>query len=111
MAAGPHYSYYWTDFYGSSPVQVGFYAAERNRQMSAREYILTLFQSIADVFNNPPFNQCSQGVFPDNFMSMCRAIFKKLFRVYAHVYHHHLIVPFPSGIDGRNLRESARKLT
>ena len=22
MAAGPHYSYYWTDFNGSSPVQV-----------------------------------------------------------------------------------------
>ncbi|CBK25379.2 uncharacterized protein [Blastocystis hominis] len=80
MAAGPHYSYYWTDFNGSSPVQ-----------MSAREYILTLFQSISDVFSKPPFNQCNQGVFPDNFMSMCRAIFKKLFRVYAHVYHHHLI--------------------
>ena len=80
MAAGSHYSYYWTDFNGSDPVP-----------MSAREYILTLFQSISDVFSNPPFNACDKGEFPESFMYMCRAIFKKLFRVYAHVYHHHLI--------------------
>lgn len=79
--------------------------------MSAREYILTLFQSISDVFNTPPFSQCNQGVFPDNFMSMCRAIFKKLFRVYAHVYHHHLIVRSTKRIDDRNSHESARKRT
>ena len=77
--------------------------------MSAREYILTLFQSISEVFSTPPFDQCSQGVFPDNFMSMCRAIFKKLFRVYAHVYHHHLIVSLQGSIERRNSRESARK--
>ena len=32
----------------------------------------------------------SDGVFPENFIPVMRILFKKLFRVYAHVYHHHL---------------------
>ena len=31
-----------------------------------------------------------QGVFPDDFMVIMKAVYKKLFRVYAHVYHHHV---------------------
>ncbi|KAM7459158.1 hypothetical protein BLSTO_00062 [Blastocystis sp. subtype 1] len=79
MSAGPHYSYYWTDFNGSNPVP-----------MTAKQYINTLFQSINDLFESEPFNQCASGVFPESFMKTSRAIFKKLFRVYAHVYHNHL---------------------
>ena len=30
------------------------------------------------------------GIYPDNYMPIMRIVFKKLFRVYAHVYHHHL---------------------
>ena len=29
-------------------------------------------------------------MFPEDFMPVMRILFKKLFRVYAHVYHHHL---------------------
>ena len=79
--------------------------------MSAREYILTLFQSISDVFSSPPFNACDKGEFPESFMYMCRAIFKKLFRVYAHVYHHHLIVRVVVAIHCRNLQRTGRRLT
>ncbi|KNB46478.1 kinase activator [Blastocystis sp. subtype 4] len=83
MTAGPHYTYFWTDLNGSNPVP-----------MSAHDYITTLFQSISDLFHSNPYNQCANGVFPEDFMSTCRTIFKKLFRVYAHVYHHHLNVEF-----------------
>ena len=30
------------------------------------------------------------GIYPDNYMPIMHIVFKKLFRVYAHVYHHHL---------------------
>ena len=30
------------------------------------------------------------GIYPEDYMSIMRIVFKKLFRVYAHVYHHHL---------------------
>ena len=91
MSAGAHYSYYWTDFNGSNPVPVGVFGGGEEK-MSAKLYITTLFQSISDLFHSSPYNKCASGVFPDNFMHTSRAIFKKLFRVYAHVYHHHLNV-------------------
>lgn len=31
-----------------------------------------------------------EGVYPENYITVMQIIFKKLFRVYAHVYHHHL---------------------
>lgn len=67
--------------------------------MTAKQYINTLFQSITDLFESEPFNQCASGVFPESFMKTSRAIFKKLFRVYAHVYHNHLNVCVFSGSD------------
>ena len=62
--------------------------------MTANEYIITLINSIHELFSNPPYNRCADGIFPEDFMHTCRAIYKKLFRVYAHVYHHHLNVCF-----------------
>ena len=60
--------------------------------MGAYQYIMTLFDAIDDLFHSPPYDQCKNDVFPDDFMQISRAIYKKLFRVYAHVYHHHLNV-------------------
>ena len=79
MTAGPHYTYLWTDSHGSNPVS-----------MSANEYINSLFQYISDLFKRSPYNECKNGVFPEDFIPTVSNIFKKLFRVYAHVYHHHL---------------------
>lgn len=31
-----------------------------------------------------------EGIYPEDYMTVMQIIFKKLFRVYAHVYHHHL---------------------
>lgn len=60
--------------------------------MSANEYINSLFQYISDLFKRSPYNECKNGVFPEDFIPTVSTIFKKLFRVYAHVYHHHLNV-------------------
>ena len=79
MTAGPHYTYLWTDAHGSNPVN-----------MSANEYVNTLFQYISDLFKRPPFIDCKNGVFPEEFIPTVKNIFKRLFRVYSHVYHHHL---------------------
>ena len=75
--------------------------------MSANEYINSLFQYISDLFKRSPYNECKNGVFPEDFIPTVSTIFKKLFRVYAHVYHHHLnvvsaaladaLVLYPSG--------------
>lgn len=62
--------------------------------MSANEYINSLFQYISDLFKRSPYNECKNGVFPEDFIPTVSTIFKKLFRVYAHVYHHHLNVLF-----------------
>ena len=34
-------------------------------------------------------NECPGTAFPKNFQSIVKDIFKRLFRVYAHIYHHH----------------------
>lgn len=60
--------------------------------MTANEYVNTLFQYISDLFKRPPFNECRNGSFPPNYVDTVKVLFKKLFRVYAHVYHHHLNV-------------------
>ena len=60
--------------------------------MSANEYVNTLFQYISDLFKRPPFIDCKNGVFPEEFIPTVKNIFKRLFRVYSHVYHHHLNV-------------------
>ena len=60
--------------------------------MTAPQYISTLFESIDELFSSSPYDECKNDVFPDDFMQISRAVYKKLFRVYAHVYHHHLNV-------------------
>ncbi|KAK8808863.1 hypothetical protein WA538_002232 [Blastocystis sp. DL] len=79
MTAGPHYTYLWTDQYTREPVS-----------MPACNYISNVFIWISDEFNSKEFTQIPNGVYPEDFMHIMQIVFKKLFRVYAHVYHHHL---------------------
>ena len=71
--------------------------------MTANEYVNTLFQYISDLFKRPPFDECKNGTFPPNYVDVVKVLFKKLFRVYAHVYHHHLNV---HALVRMNLRNS-----
>jgi len=70
--------------------------------MPASEYIDHLMTWIENQLNNEKLFPCQIGMhvskkkiislgvaFPDNFQSLIKIIFKRLFRVYAHIYHSH----------------------
>ena len=80
MSAGPKYEYLWAD--GSnvkSPLKV-----------SASEYIEYLMTWVENQLNNESIFPSVIGVpFPKNFFNMIKVIFKRLFRVYAHIYYTH----------------------
>eukprot|EP00742_Colponemidia_sp_Colp-10_P002196 GILJ01002346.1.p1 GENE.GILJ01002346.1~~GILJ01002346.1.p1 ORF type:complete len:244 (+),score=35.04 GILJ01002346.1:77-733(+) len=80
MSAGPKYEYLWAD--GTTiktPIKV-----------SAPEYIEFLMSWVESQLNNEMIFPCEIGVpFPKSFQSTIKVIFKRLFRVYAHIYHSH----------------------
>ena len=80
MSAGPKYEYLWADGQNiKTPLKV-----------SASEYIDYLMTWVENQLNNDTLFPCEKGVsFPKNFPSVIKVIFKRLFRVYAHIYHSH----------------------
>ena len=80
MSAGRHFEYYWAD--GA--------AAKKPVAVSAPEYVdllMTWVQSLLD--DESVFPQKAGVPFPPTFMRTARVIFKRLFRVYAHIYYSH----------------------
>ena len=69
-------------------------------QLPACHYINNVFIWASQVIGGEDFSGVSlhlrarligrDGIFPEDFVPVMRTVFKKLFRVYAHVYHHHL---------------------
>ncbi len=80
MSAGPKYEYLWADGHNvKTPLKV-----------SASEYIDFLMTWVENQLNNEKIFPCAIGVpFPKNFVAIIKVIFKRLFRVYAHIYHTH----------------------
>eukprot|EP01097_Dermamoeba_algensis_P001237 TRINITY_DN1469_c0_g1_i1.p1 TRINITY_DN1469_c0_g1~~TRINITY_DN1469_c0_g1_i1.p1 ORF type:complete len:222 (+),score=50.65 TRINITY_DN1469_c0_g1_i1:49-714(+) len=79
MSAGPKYEYLWADEQNKKPVK-----------LSARDYIdrlMTWVQGILD--DERVFPPRSDMPFPKNFQEIVKKIFKRLFRVYAHIYYSH----------------------
>jgi len=80
MAAGGKYEYHWAD-----GVKV-----KKPIRVSAPEYINKLFDWIEEQLDDEGvFPQQLGQPFPPNFMDVTRTIHKRLFRVYAHIYHSH----------------------
>jgi MOB kinase activator 1 len=80
MSAGPKYEYLWAD--GQS--------VKTPLKVSASEYIDYLMTWVENQLNNEHLFPTSIGVlFPKNFLATIKVIFKRLFRVYAHIYHTH----------------------
>jgi len=76
--AGSKYQYYWADADGSP------------RSVAAREYMSRLFDWIETQIADPAVFPVDDGaVYPENYQQVVGAIFKRLFRVYAHVYYSH----------------------
>lgn len=79
MTAGPKYEYLWADPKYKKPVR-----------LPAPEYINALFDWLEVQLDDPAIFPQQYGVpFPPNFEDAVKVIFKRLFRVYAHIYHSH----------------------
>ncbi|KAH3758459.1 mob1/phocein family protein [Pelomyxa schiedti] len=79
MSAGPNYEYLWADEQLRKPIQV-----------SAPDYVDNLMAWVQHFLNDENvFPSSSETPFPKNFMTIIKQIFKRLFRVYAHMYYNH----------------------
>jgi len=79
MTAGAKYQYYWADGKSQEAVSV-----------SARQYMTYMFDWIEAQISDPAiFPVDDEGQYPADFEDRVKAIFKRLFRMYAHVYYKH----------------------
>eukprot|EP01105_Mastigella_eilhardi_P011471 TRINITY_DN2641_c0_g1_i1.p2 TRINITY_DN2641_c0_g1~~TRINITY_DN2641_c0_g1_i1.p2 ORF type:complete len:224 (-),score=85.66 TRINITY_DN2641_c0_g1_i1:554-1201(-) len=79
MNAGPTVEYWWADE-----------KTKKTIRLSAPEYIDRLMGWIQHFLDDPAvFPTAMDTPFPKNFLTVTRNIFKRLFRVYAHVYYTH----------------------
>ena len=79
MTAGPNYKYAWQDNNNKKPVM-----------MPASDYIAHVMDWVDSLLNDEkvfPSEQDAQ--FPKDFIKTIKNIFKRLFRIYAHIYYHH----------------------
>ncbi|KAH6927734.1 hypothetical protein HPB50_007636 [Hyalomma asiaticum] len=80
MLAGPKYEYRWADGH----------THKRPVRCSAPEYIDCLFSWAQNHLEDEVLFPSKVGVpFPENFLPVVKTILRRLFRVYAHVYHQH----------------------
>jgi len=80
MSAGPKYEYLWAD-----GVKV-----KKPIKVSAPEYVDLLMSWVETQLNDEAIFPLQLGTpFPKNFRRIVEVIFKRLFRVYAHIYHSH----------------------
>eukprot|EP00128_Syssomonas_multiformis_P014789 Colp12_sorted_trinity150504_noHs@9189 len=81
MSAGSKYEYLWAD-----GVDV-----KKPVKLPAPEYISNLMNWVQKLLDDESLFPTDENVaFPDNFQDVIKNIFKRLFRVYAHIYHSHL---------------------
>jgi MOB kinase activator 1 len=80
MSAGPRYEYLWADGENvKKPIRVS--------APQYVDYLMSWIQSILD--DETIFPSRVDVPFPKNFLSVIKNIFKRLFRVYAHIYYSH----------------------
>jgi len=79
MGAGPQYEYLWADEETKKPVQV-----------TAQQYIDKLMNWIQQLLDDESiFPSKTDTPFPKTFANVIKQVFKRLFRVYAHIYYSH----------------------
>ena len=82
MCAGPRFEYHWQD---SSSVKY-----RRSTRLSAPDYIDCLLNWTQAQIDDPAlFPVSTDASFPANFVDRVKAILRRLFRIYAHLYNHH----------------------
>jgi len=96
MSAGQRYEYLWAD-----PTPVGPSSKPREPlKMSAPEYVDTLMTYIQSKIDDETTFPSKIGVpFPKQFPNVVRTIWRRLFRVYAHIYCEHFSVIVGLGLE------------
>jgi len=90
MSAGPKYEYHWAD-----GAQV-----KKAIKVSAPEYVEYLMNWVQGQLDDESLFPSKSGVpFPKTFQAAVKNIFKRLFRVYAHIYHSHASKVSALGIE------------
>jgi len=80
MSAGPKFEYLWAD--GTS--------VKKPIKCSAPKYIDYLMTWVQEQLDDETLFPSQIGVpFPKNFVTIAKTMLKRLFRVYAHIYHQH----------------------
>jgi MOB kinase activator 1 len=83
MNAGPEYEYLWRD--KKNPEY------KKPKQVPAKQYIDLLMDWVEQTVNDQSiFPSDSDKPFPKDFLKIVKDVFKRLFRVYAHMFCHHL---------------------
>ena len=79
MSAGPKYKYFWSD------------GTHRPEDVCAARYVHSLMEWIqAQLEDESIFPTKPGNPFPKTFRAVVNSIFRRLFRVFAHIYHHHV---------------------
>lgn len=103
MSAGPRYEYQWAQPSYGSGAESG--APKRLTRLSAPEYVDNLLGWIQSIIDDEAYFPSKLGVaFPRNFSKIAKDVFRRLFRVYAHIYNSHFEVMVALGIEGEWLR-------
>jgi len=80
MTAGPNYKYYWQDND----------KYKKPTMLPAPDYISNVMLWVEGMLNDERvFPSDPAASFPKDFQKIVQNIFKRLFRIYAHIYHHH----------------------
>jgi len=78
MNGGPKYEYLWQD------------GNRKPEKLSAPEYVIRLMEWIDDLITDEKiFPPVDDVPFPSNFKDVCKKIFRRLYRVFVHVYIEH----------------------
>lgn len=81
MTAGKKYEFLWST---RSP-------RRESVELCATQYIHHLLDWVQEQLDDETvFPTQSKNRFPDDYIDTCKVIVKRLFRVYAHIYHHHM---------------------
>jgi MOB kinase activator 1 len=90
MIATEEYEYLWQESNSANPINGGTHLPKRPVLLPACEYIENLMNWIQNFFDNDNIFPSKIGApFPLQFQALVKTIFKRLFRIYAHIYCHH----------------------
>ena len=79
MSAGPKYKYFWSD------------GQHKPEDVCASRYVFSLMEWIQEQLEDETVFPTKPGnAFPKGFHAIVNSIFRRLFRVFAHIYHHHV---------------------